>query len=92
MRETIVHYCSCSTGYVSVHVYCRTSLALKLHTNVHTHIPTYAHTRTCSHITHTYSLIRLEFNSTECGYYTELDGVELTGSKPTSQLMLYVNA
>ena len=25
------------------------------------------------------SLLRLEFNSGDCGYYTELDGVELHG-------------
>ncbi len=28
------------------------------------------------------SLIRLEFNSEECEYYTELDGVALRGHKP----------
>ena len=27
----------------------------------------------------TSSLIRLEFNSVDCGYYTELDSVELCG-------------
>ena len=27
-------------------------------------------------------LIRLEFNSVECQYYTELDAVELIGQKP----------
>ena len=36
----------------------------------------------CSYF-YTFSLLRLEFNSEECGYYTELDGVELHGYKRT---------
>ena len=34
-----------------------------------------------------YSLIRLEFNSEQCGYYTELDGVELRGCKSSGMHM-----
>lgn len=30
-----------------------------------------------------FSLIRLEFNSEGCGYYTELDAVELIGKTPS---------
>ena len=33
------------------------------------------------------SLIRLEFNSEGCGYYTELDAVELIGKAPSGMLV-----
>ena len=32
---------------------------------------------------HVHRLIRLEFNSEGCGYYTELDAVELVGHSPS---------
>ena len=32
------------------------------------------------------SLIRLEFNSEDCDYYTELDAVKLVGVTPNSKL------
>ena len=34
------------------------------------------------------SLIRLEFNSEDCEYYTELDAVKLVGVIPKSELLL----
>ena len=34
------------------------------------------------------SLIRLEFNSEECEYYTELDAVEMVGEDPESEYIL----
>ena len=37
------------------------------------------------------SLIRLEFNSKDCEYYTELDAVKLIGIKPKSKLLLVLS-
>ncbi len=42
-------------------------------------------------IFHLFSLIRLEFNSLECQYYTELDAVELTGDKKNGKSCIYMN-
>ena len=35
-------------------------------------------------------LIRLEFNSEGCGYYTELDAVELVGKLPSGTYISYI--
>jgi len=37
-----------------------------------------------------YRLIRLEFNSEGCDYYTELDAVELVGKLPSGNLHTYI--